>query len=410
MKCPHCGYVSFSETDKCKKCGNLLPREKHPEKTPHPAESVELRKDAPPAGSGGDLPLNRVAERGAPAGETAISAPAASAPPPPKAPVAAPVPSIVPAASTIEPAMKPPSKPSPPPASETEWKSAVKKRVQERFEKSTPRNAAPEVAPHVAAPHVAAPHVAAPHVAAPPGARVDRPAEAPPAGAASRVPPAAPAQHETSRIPQIAGPYDTTVEMGPARRMAPKEKDAEPPAKKVDQIPLFPEQVDKPAPPSRKGTGHLADRPIRLGAEALGDEEGEANEPPAGRKAAACILDALLVAIPWAVSLFSVERMLGTGIWPLLQQSWIPFVILFVLLHMMYAVFFIPALGETPGMAVSGIRLTGDGRMRWPRTVMFALVCLLSLAAVGSGFIWAVFDPDRRSWPELASNARFTRR
>ncbi|MBI2840986.1 MAG: RDD family protein [Acidobacteria bacterium] len=286
--------------------------------------------------------------------------------------------------------MKPPSKPSPPPASGTEWKSAVKKRVQERFEKSTPRNAVPKVAPPVG--------------------RVDRPVEAPPVGAASRVPPAAPAQHETSRIPQIAGPYDTTVEMGPARRMASKEKDAEPPAKRVDQIPLFPEQVDKPALPSRKGAGHLADRPIRLGAEASGEEEGEANEPPAGRKAAACILDALLVAIPWAVALFSVERMLGTGIWPLLQQSWIPFVILFVFLHMMYAVFFIPALGETPGMAVSGIRLTGDGRMRWPRTVMFALVCLLSLAAIGSGFIWAVFDPDRRSWPELASNARFTRR
>lgn len=391
MKCPHCGYVSFSETDKCKKCGNLLPREKHAEKTPHPAESVELKKDAPSAGSGGDLPLNRVAERIAPAGETPISAPASSAPPPSKAPVVETVPAAMPAASAMEPAKVPPPKPSPPPASEAEWKSAVKKRVQQRFEKSTPRDAAP--------------HVAAPHVA-----RVDRPVEGPTAGAASKVPPAAPAQHEPSRIPQVAGPYDTTVEMGPARRMAPKEKDAEPPAKKIDQIPLFPEQLDKPAQPARKGTRHLADRAIRLGAEASGDEEGVTNEPPAGRKAAACVLDTLLVAIPWAVALFSVERMLGTGIWPLLQQSWIPFVILFVLLHLMYAVFFIPALGETPGMAVSGIRLTGDGRMRWPRTVMFALVCLVSLAAVGSGFIWAVFDPDRRSWPELASNVRFTRR
>jgi len=117
-------------------------------------------------------------------------------------------------------------------------------------------------------------------------------------------------------------------------------------------------------------------------------------------------LDALFVAIPWVVALVSADRVLDLGVSTILSRAWIPFVLLFVAFHVMYDIFFLPALGETPGLSLLRMRLAGNGRLTIGKAVLYSLVSFISLAAVGAGFVWAVFDPDRRSWPELAAGGR----
>lgn len=355
MKCPHCGYVSFTETEKCKKCGMLIPRETAEKVSPPTAASVELRKAMPTPEAAGELPLN----------------------PSPEAP-----PAEQPAQPTAAAVQSESALPSPPAPGSTEWKNEIRKRVQERREKATPEGtaAAPRQEPHVEE----ASHSA--DVRPPAGHRV----------------------REMRQVAQTASPYDTTVEMGPPPKAAAPEAL---PLQKSDQIPLFPEQVAPARVPIKRKPGPLADHPIHSGGGgAPGDELAVSEEPAAGRKAAACAFDAALVAIPWLVSLFSVDKMLGTGPWSLLRDSWIPFLLLFLVLHTLYGIFFLPALGETPGLAILGLRLTSNGRPGSFRAIVFSAVSLLSLAALGVGFFWALFDPDQRCWPELSVGGRLVRR
>ena len=56
--------------------------------------------------------------------------------------------------------------------------------------------------------------------------------------------------------------------------------------------------------------------------------------------------------------------------------------------------------GTTIGGIVCGLRVVrlDDRPLDWPTTVVRALGCFLSLAVVGLGFVWVVFDSERQSW------------
>ncbi len=63
--------------------------------------------------------------------------------------------------------------------------------------------------------------------------------------------------------------------------------------------------------------------------------------------------------------------------------------------------------GQTIGMRAWRLRVVGtDGRpLPVVRAVLRFLVALVSLAALGAGFWWALADPQRRAWHDLAARS-----
>jgi uncharacterized RDD family membrane protein YckC len=51
-----------------------------------------------------------------------------------------------------------------------------------------------------------------------------------------------------------------------------------------------------------------------------------------------------------------------------------------------------------------------DGaRVEWPRALLRFGVALVSLAALGLGFWWALVDPLKRTWHDIAATTAVTR-
>ncbi|MCW9013197.1 MAG: RDD family protein [Gammaproteobacteria bacterium] len=61
--------------------------------------------------------------------------------------------------------------------------------------------------------------------------------------------------------------------------------------------------------------------------------------------------------------------------------------------------------GQTLGMKTWKLRLTtADGEsVSWQRAAIRFLVAILSWACLGSGFLWSLFDRDKRSWHDIVS-------
>ena len=65
--------------------------------------------------------------------------------------------------------------------------------------------------------------------------------------------------------------------------------------------------------------------------------------------------------------------------------------------------------GMTIGMRAWRVRLqAGPGRPGWGQCVLRFLVSLISAACAGFGFLWMLWDRDKRSWHDMASKTRLT--
>lgn len=64
--------------------------------------------------------------------------------------------------------------------------------------------------------------------------------------------------------------------------------------------------------------------------------------------------------------------------------------------------------GQTLGMQAWRVRLANpDGSaIGWKQCALRFLVAPLALGAGGLGYWWALFDPHRRSWPDIVSHSR----
>jgi uncharacterized RDD family membrane protein YckC len=67
--------------------------------------------------------------------------------------------------------------------------------------------------------------------------------------------------------------------------------------------------------------------------------------------------------------------------------------------------------GQTIGMRAWRLRVTrADGtRLAWPRALLRFSVSLVSLAALGIGFLWALFDQQQRTWHDIAASTQVVR-
>src|SRR5262249_28031130 len=67
--------------------------------------------------------------------------------------------------------------------------------------------------------------------------------------------------------------------------------------------------------------------------------------------------------------------------------------------------------GQTIGMRAWRLRVmrTHGGALTWPRALLRFAVALISLAAFVAGFVWAWFEPQRRTWHDLAADTSVTK-
>jgi uncharacterized RDD family membrane protein YckC len=67
--------------------------------------------------------------------------------------------------------------------------------------------------------------------------------------------------------------------------------------------------------------------------------------------------------------------------------------------------------GQTIGMRAWRLRLVDQegGPVSWPRALLRFAVALVSLAALGAGFWWALFDAQGRTWHDMAARTRLLR-
>ena len=67
--------------------------------------------------------------------------------------------------------------------------------------------------------------------------------------------------------------------------------------------------------------------------------------------------------------------------------------------------------GLTLGMRAWKVRLVFDEGKKpgWGRCLLRFVTSLLSAAALGLGFIWCLFNPERRSWHDMATASRLVR-
>lgn len=67
--------------------------------------------------------------------------------------------------------------------------------------------------------------------------------------------------------------------------------------------------------------------------------------------------------------------------------------------------------GQTIGMRAWRVRVVAaDGQaLSWSRALLRFAVALVSLLALGAGFLWCLFDRQRRGWHDLAAGTRVER-
>lgn len=69
--------------------------------------------------------------------------------------------------------------------------------------------------------------------------------------------------------------------------------------------------------------------------------------------------------------------------------------------------------GQTLGMRAWRLYLVntdGSRPVSWRALMLRYLVAMVSLAAVGLGFVWSLFEPNRRTWHDLASGTVMVRK
>jgi uncharacterized RDD family membrane protein YckC len=125
------------------------------------------------------------------------------------------------------------------------------------------------------------------------------------------------------------------------------------------------------------------------------------------RRLAALVYDAfLVVAIAFAFT-FTVVVLRGREIEP--GTPWLGTALLSIALAF-YGWFWTRG-GQTLGMQAWRIRVTSadGGPVRWPQAVLRFFAAWLSALPAGLGYVWMLFDNDKRAWHDRLSGTRTVR-
>ena len=114
------------------------------------------------------------------------------------------------------------------------------------------------------------------------------------------------------------------------------------------------------------------------------------------------VYDGLLIIALWMVTLFVLvvinnAAVVGIGV----QSLWFLETFAFFAYFWMFR-------GQTLGMLAWGLTIVSTGGYRITMTqVILRFVCAIaSFACLGLGYLWILFDPLNRAWPDLLSDTR----
>lgn len=121
------------------------------------------------------------------------------------------------------------------------------------------------------------------------------------------------------------------------------------------------------------------------------------------RRLAAMTYDGLLILAIWLLTLLlMVVANGGEAVFGAPVQS-----LLFLELVAFFAYFWCTG-GQTAGMRAWRLRLVSDdgGSLSLNQAMLRLFGALAALAALGAGYLWALFDRQGRTWPDLLSHSR----
>lgn len=118
---------------------------------------------------------------------------------------------------------------------------------------------------------------------------------------------------------------------------------------------------------------------------------------------AAMLYDALIVLAMWIFTIVLLVTLTGDAVLGAWLQS-----LLFLELYAFFTLSW-SHRGQTIGMLAWRLELRSDGRFTPSQALRRFLGGLLSLLALGLGYIWMWFDPNRRTWPDRLSGSTMVR-
>ncbi len=129
------------------------------------------------------------------------------------------------------------------------------------------------------------------------------------------------------------------------------------------------------------------------------------NSQPAGFivRVMAMIYDALVVLGIWVFTIVILVTIRGDAVIGAWVQS-----LLFIELFAFFAYFWIKR-GQTVGMLAWRLRIVSTGPMSLRRVLLRFIGALLGAACLFLGYIWILFDGERRSWSDLLSGTQVVR-
>ena len=133
---------------------------------------------------------------------------------------------------------------------------------------------------------------------------------------------------------------------------------------------------------------------------------------PLWRRLAAACYDGLVVLAMWFIGTALVMPLSRAAVSP--DHPWVELFYRLYLLAIGYGffAFFWLRDGQTVGMLAWRIKLVNSrdgGLAGWRETLLRYLAALLSWAALGLGFWWALFDPERKAWHDRLSGTELVK-
>lgn len=125
---------------------------------------------------------------------------------------------------------------------------------------------------------------------------------------------------------------------------------------------------------------------------------------PAGllRRLGAMVYDSLLILALWMFTLFPLVVVSNDFVYGPAVRS-----LLFLEMYLFFAYFWVRR-GQTLGMLAWRIAVHSDdgGAVTLLQATLRFFGAMASFACLGLGYLWILFDPERRSWSDLISSSR----
>jgi uncharacterized RDD family membrane protein YckC len=140
-------------------------------------------------------------------------------------------------------------------------------------------------------------------------------------------------------------------------------------------------------------------------------DPADSNPVPLWRRLAAASYDALVVAALWFIATAVAMPLSRGAITPDHPLAELIYRLYILAVGFLFFGGFWVRNGQTLGMLAWRVKLVrdGGGSVSWTQALIRYLAAYLSWAALGFGFWWSLWDPQRKTWHDRLSGTRLVR-